>query len=194
MVAEVFAGPAAFKNMFDMASGLQKIYDTVARDRAVLDLQREILAAQAQQMSLIETIGQLKKQLAEFETWEREKLRYDLVRPGYSAFVYQLKPDERGDIPPHWACSNCFEHKHIAIIQRVHHQVKGLVWQCPACKNPIGGIWCGCSRTGADLAAEDFAILALHRRVRPIFRSFPSRIAVSISPRRLASELRTASL
>jgi hypothetical protein len=130
MVAEVFGGVAAFKNMYDMAKGLLDIHDAVARERAVLDLQREILAAREQQMSLMETVGELKKRLAEFETWEREKLRYELKKPGLSGFVYQLKPDHRGDSPPHWMCTNCFENKHIAIIQRV-----GVIWLCPSCKN-----------------------------------------------------------
>jgi hypothetical protein len=46
-----------------------------------------MLAAQAQQMSLIETVSELKGRLAECETWEGEKLRYELKRPGFSAFV-----------------------------------------------------------------------------------------------------------
>jgi hypothetical protein len=56
---------------------------------------------------------ELRRRLAEFETWERDKLRcYELKKAGYSAFVYQLKPTERG-----------FEHKHVANERRGHgHQ------------------------------------------------------------------------
>jgi len=51
---------------------LQKIHDVTARDRAVIELQKEILTAQAAQATLIETIGDLKKRVAEFETWATE--------------------------------------------------------------------------------------------------------------------------
>jgi rubrerythrin len=137
MVGELFGGISAFKSMIDMAAALQNIHDAVARERAVFDLQREILAAQAQQMSLVETVGELKKRLAEFETWECEKLRYELKNTGYSSFVYQLRPAERGETPPHWVCTNCFEHRHIAIIQLVMEIGKGQIWRCPSCKNTI---------------------------------------------------------
>jgi hypothetical protein len=69
MVGEALAGLSAIKTAFDMAQGLQKIHDAVARDRAIIELQKEILAAQAAQSALIETVGDLKKRVAELETW-----------------------------------------------------------------------------------------------------------------------------
>ena len=49
MVGEVLGGMAAFTNMLNIAKGLHDIHDAVARDRAVIDLQKEILSAQTQQ-------------------------------------------------------------------------------------------------------------------------------------------------
>ena len=52
MVGEAIAGLSAVKTAFDMAKALQNIHDTVARDRAVIELQKEILSAQVAQAAL----------------------------------------------------------------------------------------------------------------------------------------------
>jgi hypothetical protein len=78
MVGEVFAGLSALKTAFDVSQGLQKIHDAVARDRAVIELQKEILIAQAAQQALIERVRTLEAEIADFKTWESEKQRYEL--------------------------------------------------------------------------------------------------------------------
>ena len=45
VVAETLASLNAAKTAFDKAKALQNIHDASARDRAVIDLQREILLA-----------------------------------------------------------------------------------------------------------------------------------------------------
>ena len=45
MILETISGLGAVKTAFDMTKALQNIHDTVAHDRAVIDLQKEILAA-----------------------------------------------------------------------------------------------------------------------------------------------------
>jgi hypothetical protein len=61
MVAEVFAGLSALKSALDIAKG------------------------RAAQAELLEEIGELKKRVAEFETWETEKQRYELKEVGSHA-------------------------------------------------------------------------------------------------------------
>jgi hypothetical protein len=60
MVAEVFAGLSAIKTAFDIAKGLKDIDDATRRNAAVIELQEKILFAQAAQLELVETIGELK--------------------------------------------------------------------------------------------------------------------------------------
>ncbi len=79
MVGEIFAGLGAIKTAFDMAQGLQKIHDTVARDRAVIELQKEILTAQSTQAALVEAVGALKGRVAQLEAWDADKQRYTLT-------------------------------------------------------------------------------------------------------------------
>jgi hypothetical protein len=137
MVGEVFAGLSAIKAAFDVSKTLADIHDVATRDRAVIELQKEILSAQAAQIDLVERVRELEKEVTGFETWDAEKQRYELKNVGYSAFAYMLKPEERGVSPPHFVCTNCYEHKHIAIIQYIRVQGVGPTWQCPGCENRI---------------------------------------------------------
>src|SRR5262249_3392802 len=56
MVGEVFAGLGAIKTAFDIAKGLKDIDDAARRNAAVIELQEKILAAQQEQMALVERI------------------------------------------------------------------------------------------------------------------------------------------
>jgi hypothetical protein len=116
MVAEVFAGLGAIKTAFDMAKGLQNIHDTVARDRAVIELQKEILSAQSTQAALVETVSALKGRVAELEAWDADKQRYKLteLRPGVTA--YALKEGMENGEPPHQLCTSCYHAHHKSIL------------------------------------------------------------------------------
>jgi rubrerythrin len=137
MVGEVFAGISAFNSMFNTAKALRELDDTVKRNAAVSDLWEQIIAAQQRYTAAIEQVNELKEELRRFETWDTEKSRYERKNVGYGAYAYVLKPEERGEEPPHWACTNCYEHSHIATLQYVFVPKRGSVWTCPSCKNTI---------------------------------------------------------
>jgi hypothetical protein len=135
MVAEVFAGLGALKTAFNMAQGLQDIHDAVARDRAVIELQKEILAAQAAQSALIEQVRDLEKKVAGFETWDTEKKRYRLTDFGGNTFAYALKPEAAEGEPPHRICPACYEKRQKSILQFDFRTAAGQdKYICPACK------------------------------------------------------------
>jgi hypothetical protein len=133
MVGEVFAGLGAFKTMFDMAKALKDINDAAIRNGAVIELQEQILSAQAAQSALIDRVRDLEEKVAGFETWETEKKRYELKLLGGGSYAYMLKKEERGVSPPHWICAHCFGSKRIEVIQNV----PGKGFYCPGCKNRI---------------------------------------------------------
>jgi rubrerythrin len=138
MVGEALAGLSAIKTAFDIAKGLKDIDNATSRNAAVIELQEKILAAREAQSALLDRVGTLEKEVARFETWEREKQRYELKSLGWGAFARMLKKTERGTEPPHWICTNCYEHGHIATLQHGHlKKGEGLTWFCPACKNTI---------------------------------------------------------
>lgn len=107
MVAEVIGGISAIKSAFDIAKGLQSLHDAAARDRAVIDLQKELLAAQQAQSDLIEHARELEKELANLKNWEADKARYQLTEivPGLVAF--SIKEGSRNGEPFHRICATC---------------------------------------------------------------------------------------
>lgn len=138
MIGEAFAGLSAIKTAFDMTQGLQSIHDAVARDRAVIELQKEILLAQSAQAALLDRVSQLEKEVARFETWDAEKKRYELKALRVDVFAYMLKPDSRGVEPPHWLCANCYEQRKKSIFQWTPETaVARRVYRCPACNASI---------------------------------------------------------
>jgi hypothetical protein len=109
MVAEAIAGLGAIKTAFDLAKGLKDIDDAARRNAAVIELQERILAAQQAQTTLVETIGDLKKQVAGFEAWEAKKKRYDLHQWELGSFSYRLKEGVNPTEPTHHLCATCFD-------------------------------------------------------------------------------------
>jgi hypothetical protein len=138
MVAEIYAGLGAAKAAFDIAKGLKDIHDATLRNAAVIELQEKILTTQQSQAAIIERIGDLEKQVADFEAWDTEKERYELKTVGFAAFAYMLKPEARGREPPHFVCTNCYNQRRISIIQ--HGVPKQGAWPefcCPSCRSKL---------------------------------------------------------
>ena len=134
MVAEAIAGISIFKTMLDTARGLKDIHDATARDQVAFTLQRQILEAQTAQMALVDDVGSLKAKLAEFETWDAEKQRYQLeeIVPGVSA--YRIKDAVRDGEPDHYICANCYGRRVKSVLQAESWQpMRCRVLVCHAC-------------------------------------------------------------
>ena len=88
------------KSAGEMAKELVDIRDTVKFGNAVVELQAQIMAAQQaafsaqeREAAMAEEIRNLKTRMAELETWDTEKQRYQLTDFGSGTFAYLLKPD-----------------------------------------------------------------------------------------------------
>ena len=118
----------------DIARGLIAIRDENLRNEKVIELQRVILAAQSDalsaqsdQLTLLQQIGDLEKKIADFETWDAEKHKYELKcisRLGAVAFM--LTPEARGSEPPHWLCAQCYENRKKSIVRTLHGELPNL--------------------------------------------------------------------
>ena len=139
MVAELVTGLGLFKAMFDAAKGLKDINDAAVRNTAVIELQEKILAAQAQQMALVESVGELEKEVARFKTWDAEKERYELTQVGdHSTLVYTLKEGVKSSEHPHQLCANCFTDGKKSILQEEVLAVgRARVLVCHRCGSEI---------------------------------------------------------
>jgi Zn finger protein HypA/HybF involved in hydrogenase expression len=144
MVGEAFAGLSAIKTAFDIAKGLKDIDDATRRNAAVIELQEKILAAREAQSALLNRVGELEEEVDRFETWDAEKLRYQLKELASGSFAYVLKPEAQGTEPPHQICAACYERRKKSILQRVPNNSArmalgiGTSYRCPECKSEVG--------------------------------------------------------
>ncbi len=100
----------------DTAKGLVNIRDTAKFGDAVIELQTQILAAQQgafaaqrRETALAQEVSDLKKRIAEFETWETEKEKYELLKLPPGVLVRSLKKDEESAEVLHYICADCYE-------------------------------------------------------------------------------------
>jgi hypothetical protein len=74
--------------------------------------------------------------VAELETWNAEKQRYELKDVGWGSLAYALKEDARGTEQVHQICAACYQHDKKSILQpRIKDLEKLLFW--PECKTEI---------------------------------------------------------
>jgi hypothetical protein len=99
----------------------------------ILSAQSSALAAQSNQFTLLQRVGDLEKEIAGFKAWDTEKQRYELAEVAPSVFTYRLKPEMGQGEPVHQICAACYKHGKPSILQRWD---KGIDWilKCPECK------------------------------------------------------------
>ena len=85
--------------------------------RAIIDAQQSVFAANEERSALIEKIGCLEKELTNLKAWETEKQRYELQDVGHGSLAYVIKESVRGSAPPHQICANCYERGHKRYLQ-----------------------------------------------------------------------------
>ena len=139
----IIASLGAFKTMFDMAKALKDMNDAAIRNGAVIELQKEILTAQAAQSDLVEYVRQLEEEVTSFEDWNIQKIRYELKNTPGGGLAWFLKEEEQGSETPHKICTKCYEERKRSILQpkgrtgpAVHLSIPTKLY-CPACKSEI---------------------------------------------------------
>jgi hypothetical protein len=85
--------------------------------RAILEAQQSVFAANAERSALIEEVREAKAQIARLEAWEEEKQRYQLQDAGKGSLAYAVKEDVRGLEPFHHICAACYQHGRKSILQ-----------------------------------------------------------------------------
>lgn len=106
----------SLKNAYDLAKDLTALQVSAEYNSKISQLFADILAAreealakQEERAALLSEIRQLKEEAAKREDWLTEKQKYELRRLYPNAVGYLLKPEARGNQPPHALCAQCFE-------------------------------------------------------------------------------------
>jgi hypothetical protein len=145
-MAMISGAMTAFKAVRESAKALVTIHDASVIRAKVIELNTQITTAQesalsalSDQFSLLERIGDLEKQVTEFEKWETQKQKYELKIVARGATVYALKESEYGSEPPHWICTTCYQQRKNSVFQYAGPAAQSgadfnkMKWRCAPC-------------------------------------------------------------
>jgi len=138
MVGEAIAGLSAIKNAFDIAKGLKDIDDAARRNAAAIELQEKILAAQAAQSALIQTVNDLEKEVAGLKDWEADKRRYQLAELRAGLVALSPKHSMQSGEPFHYICADCAANGKKFYLQKHIAGPYYDEYRCGGCKSTIG--------------------------------------------------------
>jgi hypothetical protein len=99
----------------------------------ILAAQRGAMTAQANEATLLEEVGALKKQVTDLEAWESEKQRYQLIALAPNVIAYAVKESARGVEPPHLICANCYNAGKKSFLNQVTQGSRLDTYHCNGC-------------------------------------------------------------
>lgn len=103
-----------FKTETDLQIKVMELND------AIISAQSSAASALSEQLSMIQHVRNLEKEIADMKAWEDTKQRYQLM-PWDGCYVYALKDLRRGTDPPHWICEHCYQDRRQSILQRMDY-------------------------------------------------------------------------
>ena len=130
----------------DLAQAMIGLRDSKALEPKVLEFHAELLkangsalAAQQQLFALLETVRELKEEVARLENWSAQKKRYELqqIPSFHKPFAYALKPEMQGSEPPHYICANCYERSKRSILQPESKGFATKLMVCHSCGSTL---------------------------------------------------------
>jgi hypothetical protein len=148
-ISAIASALGALKGMKDIAEAMIGLRDAkILQEKRlefqarIIDAQNGILAAQEERATLLKRVGDLEKQVTDFEAWETEKQRYELrqLARGGAAFAYTPKADTQGAEPFHCICATCYQRGTKSILQFSHIVIAGSaehILKCPVCQTEV---------------------------------------------------------
>ena len=130
----------AMKDVQDATLIQGKVFEL---QRAIIDAQQSVFAANEERTALIERVRELEAQIAHMEAWSAEKQRYELKAVSPGSFAYALKSEAHGSEPMHYLCQACYEQGKKRILQTKTSSEPGRqlgipdMYVCPDCKAEI---------------------------------------------------------
>jgi hypothetical protein len=145
MMAELTAAFTSLKAASKIAQSLIGLHDTAIINGKVLELQREIMAAQQSALAanhaqsvLSDRVRDLEKEVADLKAWGVEREKYELKQVGQrGTFAYTLKEQSGISEPPHSLCANCYQDGRKSILQAKRRSDLSEILCCPKCATEI---------------------------------------------------------
>jgi hypothetical protein len=126
----------------ELAQGMMKLRDltqlggvVVKLNAEIMSAQRGALTAQQNEAAMAEEIRELKAEIIRFETWDRDKQRYELKEHGEGrAKAYALKENVEPPELPHSICPDCYQQRKPSILQTESYDIgRARALVCQVC-------------------------------------------------------------
>lgn len=144
MIPDILSAIATVKGMTELTSLIIKAKTDEATTEkaiqlqsAIISLQSNLMAIQAQNQDLLRTKDDLEKKLIEMKSWKSEAKKYELCEVASGVFVMATKQNSQPSSPMHWICANCYQKREKSILQYIGNPSDGAQYECPNCKNII---------------------------------------------------------
>lgn len=113
----------SLRTMKDMVTALVELRDYEQRRSAafdvnnkLIDLQGTVMEVQQENATLLQTVSDLKAELARVSDWNVQKAKYELKAQG-KVLVYAMKESVGSIEPPHSICPKCYQDSKKSILQ-----------------------------------------------------------------------------
>ena len=141
VIASITATVTGLKTVGDIVNGLLGAKTSAAINAAVVELnshlltvQREAMAANAEQFAMVEEIRTLKEEIATMKAWGSEKERYKLTTIGDTGIgTYALQEAMSNSEPPHYLCTHCYEDGRKSILSPRKRKNSRIMFVCGKC-------------------------------------------------------------
>ena len=91
-----------------------------------------MMSIQSEYSKLLQSNDELRKKAVETETWNKERLNYELAEVSSGVLAYAYQKTANNQEPKHWLCTNCYENKKKSILQLGN---RGRIDECLSCPN-----------------------------------------------------------
>lgn len=143
-MAAIASAASSLKVAFDIGKLAIGLRDAEMMRSKIIEMQGEIssalasaIAAQTDQMTILQRVNDLEKEMAQLKEWDAKKDNYELKPFAPGAVAYMLKPNVRGSTPPHWLCAQCFENRKKSVLQLAATMSSMWIYHCSGCDSKI---------------------------------------------------------
>lgn len=123
------------KSLISLKVGADVQAKVIELQTVIVSAQGDALAAQSEQLTLLQRVRTLEAEVAQAKAWDAEKGRYQLTEFPTGVFAYVLKADAADGEPTHRVCATCFQEGHKSILQVIRREHGGEYVQCNRCKS-----------------------------------------------------------
>ena len=142
MLPEIVASMTAVRESLNLLKAINDAKTDLEIRNATFELQRKLQDIQLDNLKLIDLVYSYKTQVDQLTQRIDEKISFESQAEGYSphtfesgTFTYINNAAINESDPPHYLCTNCYQHRIVSILQPCGIESRHFQNYCPHCNN-----------------------------------------------------------